>query len=70
MKSPLLEASRDYWDATAETYDQIFPETLIGRAQRNAVWRELACVFQSGQRILELNCATPLDCPFPNSPSG
>ena len=57
----LLETSRQYWDITAETYDQIFPETLIGRAQRDAVWRELERVFQSGQRILELNCGTGID---------
>jgi SAM-dependent methyltransferase len=57
----MLEASRRYWDGTAETYDQIFPETLIGRAQRGAVWRQLDRTFQSGQRILELNCGTGID---------
>lgn len=61
MNNQQLEASRDYWDATAETYDQIFPETLVGRVQRNAVWKELDRVFQSGQRILELNCGTGID---------
>ena len=57
----LLDASREYWNATAETYDQIFPETLVGKIQRDAVWRELDRVFQSGQRILELNCGTGID---------
>ena len=61
MKNQLLEASRDYWDTTAETYDQIFPETLVGRIQRKAVWRELDRVFRSGQRVLELNCGTGID---------
>ena len=61
MSSPPLEASRRYWDVTAETYDQVFPETLIGKAQRGAVWRELDRVFQSGQKILELNCGTGID---------
>jgi SAM-dependent methyltransferase len=57
----LIDARRQYWDITAETYDQIFPETLIGRAQRDAVWRKLERVFESGQRILELNCGTGID---------
>jgi SAM-dependent methyltransferase len=61
MSSPALEASRRYWDVTAETYDQIFPETVVGKAQRGAVWRELDRVFQSGQRVLELNCGTGID---------
>ena len=61
MSSPILEASRHYWDGTADTYDQVFPETLVGKAQRNAVWRELDRAFQSGQRVLELNCGTGID---------
>lgn len=61
MSNQLLEASRQYWDITANTYDQIFPETLVGKAQRDAVWRKLERVFQSGQRILELNCGTGID---------
>lgn len=61
MNSQLLDASREYWDATSEDYDRIFPETLVGRAQRDAVWRELDRVFQSGERILELNCGTGID---------
>ena len=61
MSSPPLETSRRYWDVTAETYDQIFPETLIGKAQRAAVWRELDRAFQSGHKILELNCGTGID---------
>lgn len=56
-----LAANREYWDATAETYDRIFPETLIGRAQRHAVWRVLDRTFHAGQRILELNCGTGID---------
>jgi SAM-dependent methyltransferase len=61
MNSQLLEAGRQYWDLTAETYDQVFPETLVGRAQRGAVWKELERAFHSGQRILELNCGTGID---------
>ena len=61
MSAPLPQLSQAYWDLTAETYDQIFPETLIGSAQRDAVWRELATVFRAGERILELNCGTGID---------
>lgn len=61
MSNPLLEAGRQYWDQTAETYDQVFPETLVGRAQRGAVWKQLEQAFQSGQRVLELNCGTGID---------
>jgi SAM-dependent methyltransferase len=56
-----LENSQRYWNEIAETYDQIFPETLIGRTQRDAVWRRLEEVFQPGQRILEINCGTGID---------
>lgn len=61
MSSQLREAGRQYWDQTAETYDQVFPETLVGQAQRSAVWKELEQAFQSGQRVLELNCGTGID---------
>jgi ubiquinone/menaquinone biosynthesis C-methylase UbiE len=56
--------SQAYWDVTAETYDQIFPETLIGCAQRDEVWQELALAFRPGQRILELNCGTGIDAVY------
>lgn len=54
-------STQPYWDKTAETYDQVFTHTLIGQAERNAVWQELGRVFHSGQRILELNCGTGVD---------
>lgn len=55
---------QSYWDNVADTYDQVFPETLIGRLQRAAVWRELIRVFRPGQRILELNCGTGIDAVY------
>jgi ubiquinone/menaquinone biosynthesis C-methylase UbiE len=54
-------ANRAYWDQTAENYDRLFSETVVGRIQRDAVWRELDKVFQPGMRILELNCGTGVD---------
>lgn len=49
------------FDHIAETYDAIFTDSLIGRAQRDSVWRELDRCFRPGQRILELNCGTGVD---------
>jgi len=42
-------------------YDQIFTESLIGRAQRNAVWKILNRTFSEKDNILELNCGTGED---------
>jgi hypothetical protein len=55
MNIPVAPANQAYWDQTAENYDSIFSETVIGRVQRDAVWRELDKNFQPGMRILELN---------------
>jgi SAM-dependent methyltransferase len=49
------------FDHIAETYDEVFTDSPIGRAQRAAVWRALDCRFRPGQHILELNCGTGLD---------
>jgi ubiquinone/menaquinone biosynthesis C-methylase UbiE len=59
-----IDSAQAYWDAAAETYDLDFPNTLIGRAQRESIWREVEKVFTSGQRILELNCGTGIDAVF------
>src|ERR1700727_1525008 len=61
MNIPVPHANHAYCDLTAENYDSIFSETVIGRVQRDAVWRELGKTFQPGMRILELNCGTGVD---------
>jgi ubiquinone/menaquinone biosynthesis C-methylase UbiE len=61
MSIPVAPANQAYWDLTAENYDRTFSETVIGRAQRDAVWRELDKNFRPGMRILELNCGTGVD---------
>jgi ubiquinone/menaquinone biosynthesis C-methylase UbiE len=63
MASTALESSfRDApFDALAETYDQTFTFSRIGRAQRQAVTQEMDRVFQPGQRVLEINCGTGVD---------
>jgi len=52
------------FDSIAEQYDDIFTRSLIGRAQRDAVWEVLRRTFHSGQRVLELNCGTGEDALF------
>jgi SAM-dependent methyltransferase len=59
-----MHAAQLYWDSAAETYDQVFAGTLIGRTRREAVWRELEDLFGAGERVLEINCGTGLDAVF------
>ena len=41
------------FDTLAEQYDDIFTNSLIGRAQRHAVWTVASQTFQRGDHILE-----------------
>ena len=52
------------FDSIAEQYDDIFTRSLIGRAQRDAVWEVLRQTFRAGQQVLELNCGTGEDALF------
>jgi ubiquinone/menaquinone biosynthesis C-methylase UbiE len=52
------------FDRVAGSYDELFTHTVIGRAQRNQVWRQLLAGFAPGSRILELNCGTGEDARF------
>ena len=63
MASTTLETSfRDApFDTLADTYDQTFTFSRIGRVQREAVTREMDRVFRPGQRVLEINCGTGVD---------
>jgi len=49
------------FDLLAESYDQVFTHTIVGRAQREAVWRDMDKCFRAGQRVLEINCGTGAD---------
>jgi ubiquinone/menaquinone biosynthesis C-methylase UbiE len=52
------------FDQMASDYDEVFTNSMIGRAQREAVWNKLTQTFQSGDHILELNCGTGEDALF------
>jgi SAM-dependent methyltransferase len=52
------------FDQMAKDYDEVFTRSLIGRAQRDAVWNVLTKTFRSGDHILELNCGTGEDALF------
>jgi ubiquinone/menaquinone biosynthesis C-methylase UbiE len=55
---------RAAFDRMAESYDAVFTQSAIGRAQRSVVWETLKRVFQPGDKILELNCGTGEDAQF------
>ena len=57
-------AAQLYWDSAAETYEEVFSGTLVGRTRREAVWRELERLFVKDMRVLEINCGTGLDAVF------
>jgi ubiquinone/menaquinone biosynthesis C-methylase UbiE len=52
------------FDSIAERYDDMFTNSLIGRAQRDVVWDVLRQTFRAGDRVLELNCGTGEDAVF------
>lgn len=49
------------FDGIAETYDDLFTHSLVGRAQRQVVWSVLDKSFHPGDKVLELNCGTGED---------
>jgi ubiquinone/menaquinone biosynthesis C-methylase UbiE len=52
------------FDSLAAKYDDLFTRSMIGRAQRGAVWEILTDTFEPGSHILELNCGTGEDALF------
>ena len=49
------------FDRIAQDYDRKFTDSLIGRAQRDAVWTVLRRTFRKDDKVLELNCGTGED---------
>jgi len=52
------------FDAIADRYDETFTSSLIGEAQRSAVWRKLVKTFRPGDHVLEIGCGTGVDACF------
>jgi SAM-dependent methyltransferase len=42
-------------------YDELWTDSAIGRAQRNAVWRVVDPLFHAGDRVLDIGCGTGED---------
>ena len=59
-----VSAAGAAFDRIAQDYDQIFTDSLIGRAQRDAVWKVLTRTFRADEKVLELNCGTGEDAIF------
>jgi SAM-dependent methyltransferase len=59
-----LQLPANPFDALAESYDQVFTRSLIGQAQRSAVWAELEKAFRPGDRVVEIGCGTGVDACF------
>lgn len=58
------DAAYTAFDQIADSYDELFTRSVIGRAQRAAVWRVLTETFHPGDHVLELNCGTGEDALF------
>lgn len=56
-----LQLSTEFWNTAAGRYEQVFTGTSVGKMWRDSVWRELDSRFESGARVLELNCGTGID---------
>ncbi|MEO8727675.1 MAG: class I SAM-dependent methyltransferase [Acidobacteriaceae bacterium] len=52
------------FDVLADCYDDLFTNSLIGRAQRKVTWGALRRAFNAGDSVLELNCGTGEDALF------
>lgn len=59
-----VRAASAAFDRMASSYDAVFTESAIGRAQRRVVWDALKRAFRAGDRVLELNCGTGEDALF------
>jgi|ERR1700690_1639489 len=64
MSATQQHAYRAPFDDVAIRYDETFTSSLIGQAQRAAVWSELAKSFHPKDRILEIGCGTGIDACF------
>jgi SAM-dependent methyltransferase len=59
--STSADAAQIAFDTAAETYDADFTESVLGRLQRDQLWRLYDRVFEPGGRLLDLGCGTGED---------
>jgi len=59
MMVPTSETSA--FDRVASSYDELWTNTVVGRLQREAVWRHVDPLFQQGARVIDLGCGTSED---------
>src|SRR6202166_1606839 len=62
--SVITFAAATAFDGVADSYDEVFTCSMIGRAQRRSVWARLLAAFPRGSRILEVNCGTGEDARY------
>lgn len=58
---PAVPLAGRAFDGIACRYDSDFTFSLIGRSQRDVVWKRAAATFPRGTHVLELNCGTGED---------
>jgi SAM-dependent methyltransferase len=49
------------FERLAPRYDELWTETAVGRAQRNAVWRVMDKLYGAGDCVLDIGCGTGED---------
>jgi ubiquinone/menaquinone biosynthesis C-methylase UbiE len=52
------------FDAVASRYDDTWTNSIIGRLQRESIWRAIDGIFTPGGHILDLGCGTGTDAVY------
>jgi len=59
--SPAQTAAAEFFGALAPEYDARWTDSLVGRLQREQVWRVVGPLFHAGERVIDLGCGTGSD---------